>query len=208
MEFLAEALPSMLEATAATIWISAVAVAIGFALGVPIAVACSAGRAWANLYVSFFRGVPLLIQLLLAYYALPFLGVDLPAIVAAVGTLGLCCAAYMAEIIRGGFALVPKGGLEAARLLGLTPLQTLLRIRLPISAQAMRPALISEAILIVKASSLISVVGVLELTRSAQALACSSFEPLPAYALCGAIYLVIYLTLTFLAQGVGGARRA
>ncbi|MGX9966300.1 amino acid ABC transporter permease [Roseomonas sp. F4] len=208
MEFLAEALPSMLEATAATIWISAVAVAIGFILGVPIAVACSAGRVWANLYVSFFRGVPLLIQLLLAYYALPFLGVDLPAIVAAVGTLALCCAAYMAEIIRGGFALVPKGGLEAARLLGLTPLQTLLRIRLPISAQAMRPALISEAILIVKASSLISVVGILELTRSAQALASSTFEPLPAYALCGAIYLVINLTLTFLAQGRGEARRA
>jgi polar amino acid transport system permease protein len=212
LEFLAEALPSMLEATAATIWISALAVAIGFALGVPIAVACSAGRVWANLYVSFFRGVPLLIQLLLAYYALPFLGVDLPAIVAAVGTLSLCCAAYMAEIIRGGFALVPKGGLEAARLLGLTPLQTLLRIRLPISAQAMRPALISEAILIVKASSLISVVGILELTRSAQALASSTFEPLPAYALCGAIYLVINLTLTFLAQGLAqghdGARRA
>nr|WP_246602345.1 amino acid ABC transporter permease [Falsiroseomonas tokyonensis] len=195
----------MTQATLATIWISAVAVAIGFVVGVPLAVACDGAPGWgrraALAYVSFFRGVPLLIQLLLAYYALPFIGIDLPPLVAAIGTLGLCCAAYMAEIIRGGFALVPKGGLEAARLLGLTPRQTLLRIRLPISAQAMRPALISEAILIVKASSLISVVGILELTRSAQALASSTFEPLPAYALCGAIYLVINLALTLLARG-------
>ena len=198
-EFLQEALPSMMAATWATIWISALGIAIGLVLGVPLAVA--AGRWWAALYISFFRGVPLLVQLLLAYYALPFVGVDLPSIVAAVGTLGLCCAAYMAEILRGGLALVPRGGLEAARLLGLTPLQTLLRIRLPIAAQAMRPALIGEAILIVKASSLISVVGILELTRSAQALASSTFEPLPAYALCGAIYLVINLTLSLATRG-------
>ena len=189
----------MMAATWATIWISAAGIAIGFALGVPLAVA--AGRWWAALYISFFRGVPLLVQLLLAYYALPFAGIDIPAVVAAVGTLGLCCAAYMAEILRGGFALVPRGGLEAARLLGLSPWQTLLRIRLPIAAQAMRPALINEAILIIKASSLISVVGILELTRSAQALASSTFEPLPAYALCGAVYLIINLALSFAARG-------
>jgi polar amino acid transport system permease protein len=65
----------------------------------------------------------------------------------------------------------------------------------------MRPAIINEAILIIKASSLISVVGILELTRSAQALASSTFEPLPAYALCGAIYLVINVSLSMLARG-------
>ena len=196
----------MMAATWATIWISAAAIAIGFVLGVPLAV--SVGRWWTALYISFFRGVPLLVQLLLAYYALPFVGIDIPAIVAAVGTLGLCCAAYMAEILRGGLALVPRGGVEAARLLGLSPLQTLLRIRLPIAAQAMRPALINEAILIIKASSLISVVGILELTRSAQALASSTFEPLPAYALCGVIYLVINVGLSIAAQGRGTGRPA
>jgi polar amino acid transport system permease protein len=191
----------MMAATWATIWISALGIAIGFSLGVPIAVASARGKAWAALYISFFRGVPLLVQLLLAYYALPFLGIDLPAIVAAVGTVGLCCAAYMGEILRGGFALVPRGGVEAARLLGLSPRQILLRIQVPIAVQAMRPAIINEAILIVKASSLISVVGILELTRSAQALASSTFEPLPSYALCGAIYLVINVALSMLARG-------
>jgi polar amino acid transport system permease protein len=191
----------MMAASWATIWISALGIAIGFSLGVPIAVASLRGRGWAAVYISFFRGVPMLVQLLLAYYALPFIGIDLPAIVAAVGTVGLCCAAYMGEILRGGFALVPKGGVEAARLLGLSPGQILLRIQLPIAVQAMRPAIINEAILIVKASSLISVVGILELTRSAQALASSTFEPLPSYALCGAIYLVINVSLSLLAKG-------
>jgi polar amino acid transport system permease protein len=191
----------MMVASWATIWISALGIAIGLSLGVPIAVAGLHGRRWAAVYISFFRGVPLLVQLLLAYYALPFIGIDLPAIVAAVGTVGLCCAAYMGEILRGGFALVPKGGVEAARLLGLSPRQILLRIQLPIAVQAMRPAIINEAILIVKASSLISVVGILELTRSAQALASSTFEPLPSYALCGAIYLVINVSLSLLARG-------
>ncbi len=198
----------MMAATWATIWISALGIAIGFSLGVPIAVASARGKTWAAIYISFFRGVPLLVQLLLAYYALPFLGIDLPAIVAAVGTVGLCCAAYMGEILRGGFALVPKGGVEAARLLGLSPQQILLRIQLPIAVQAMRPAIINEAILIVKASSLISVVGILELTRSAQALASSTFEPLPAYALCGAIYLVINVALSMLARGKSMGRPA
>lgn len=191
----------MLWATLATLWASAGAILIGLLLGAPIAAASMAGHRWALVYVSFFRGVPLLVQLLLAYFALPFLGIDLPAIVAGVGTMGLCCAAYMAEILRGGLALVPHAGIEAARLLGLTPTQILLRIRLPIAIQAMRPAIVGEAIMIIKASSLISVVGILELTRSAQALAASTFQPLEAYMLCGIIYLVINLSLSFLTRG-------
>jgi polar amino acid transport system permease protein len=200
-EFVQEALPPMLWATLATLWSSAGAVLIGLLLGAPLAAAAMARHRWALVYISFFRGVPLLVQLLLAYFALPFLGIDLPAIVAGVGTMGLCCAAYMAEILRGGLALVPHSGIEAARLLGLTPTQILLRIRLPIAIQAMRPAIVGEAIMIVKASSLISVVGILELTRSAQALAASTFMPLESYALCGAIYLIINLTLSVLTRG-------
>ena len=188
-------MPAFLRGAVATVGVSFAAIAIGFALGAAIAAAATAGarapRAFAALYISFFRGVPLLVQLLLAYYALPFLGLDIPAIVAAVGTLALCCAAYAAEILRGGLATVPPGAVEAARLLGLTRAQAFLRIRLPIAARAMRPALVGEAIMILKASSLVSLVGILELTRTSQALAASTFMPLQAYALCGALYLAI-----------------
>ena len=197
--FIEEALPAFLRASVATILVSLAAIVLGFAAGAVIAAAATVRarlpRALAATYISFFRGVPLLVQLLLAYYALPFVGLDIPAIVAAVGTLGLCCAAYMAEILRGGLATVPAGSVEAARLLGLTPVQTFLRIRLPIAAAAMRPAIVGEAIMIMKASSLVSVVGILELTRASQALASSTFRPLEAYALCGALYLVINFAL-------------
>ena len=197
--FIQEAMPALMRGAVATVAVSLAAIAIGFAVGAAIAAASTARagglRAFAALYISFFRGVPLLVQLLLAYYALPFLGLDIPAIVAAVGTLALCCAAYAAEILRGGLALVPPGAVEAARLLGLTRTQAFLRIRLPIAARAMRPALVGEAIMILKASSLISLVGILELTRTSQALASSTFMPLQSYALCGAVYLVINFTI-------------
>jgi polar amino acid transport system permease protein len=194
-DFVAHALPPLLEGAVATIWVSAAGIALGFVLGAALAAAATsrspAARRGAAVYLSFFRGVPLLVQILLAYYALPFLGLDLPAWVAAVGSLGLCCAAYTAEILRGGMAAVPRGALEAARLLGLTPAQAFLRIRLPIAAAAMRPALVGEAIMILKASSLVSMVGIAELTRASQALASSTFQPLESYALCGAVYLAI-----------------
>ena len=197
--FIEEALPPLLRGAVATVAVSLAAIALGFAAGAAIAAASTAGsrglRGAAALYISFFRGVPLLVQLLLAYYALPFLGIDIPALVAAVGALGLCCAAYMAEILRGGLATVPPGAVEAARLLGLTRAQTFLRIRLPIAARTMRPAIVGEAIMIMKASSLISLVGIMELTRTSQALAASTFMPLESYALCGAIYLVINFVL-------------
>ncbi|MBP0491929.1 amino acid ABC transporter permease [Roseomonas indoligenes] len=205
--FVEEALPPLLRGAVATVAVSLAGIALGFAAGAAIAAASTAAsrglRGAAALYISFFRGVPLLVQLLLAYYALPFLGIDIPAIVAAVGTLGLCCAAYMAEILRGGLATVPPGAVEAARLLGLTRAQTFLRIRLPIAARTMRPAIVGEAIMIMKASSLISLVGIMELTRTSQALASSTFMPLQSYALCGGIYLVI----NFVLMAVGWDRK-
>ena len=192
--FLAEAWPALLRGAGNTILVSLAGIAIGFSLGALIAAAATArsagARLFARLYVSFFRGVPLLVQLLLSYYALPFLGLHLSPWVAAVGTLGLCCAAYAGEILRGGLSTVPRPALEAALLAGLTPRQTFLRIRLPIALAAMRPALVS-------------VVGISEITRNSQAIAASTFMPLESYALAGLFYLALNLVLL----GIGSARR-
>lgn len=205
--FLAEAWPALLRGAGNTILVSLAGIAIGFSLGALIAAAATArsagARLFARLYVSFFRGVPLLVQLLLSYYALPFLGLHLSPWVAAVGTLGLCCAAYAGEILRGGLSTVPKPALEAALLAGLTPRQTFLRIRLPIALAAMRPALVGEATMILKASALVSVVGISEITRNSQAIAASTFMPLESYALAGLFYLALNLVLL----GIGSARR-
>ncbi len=185
----------LVQASGLTVAVSAVSIAIGLAVGTVVSVAMlSRSLAFAmpaRVFVSFFRGVPLLVQLLLIYNLLPVLGIDAPGLVAAVVGLSLCTAAYQAENLRGGFAGVPRGLIEAADMVGLGPVQQFWRIRLPIAFKLTLPSLVSEAIMILKASSLVSVVGVVELTRMAQDLASSTYEPLPMFAMAGLLYLVI-----------------
>ncbi len=185
----------LVKAAGWTVAISAVSIVIGLVLGVLVCGAMmSSNRLLSNaghVFVSFFRGAPLLVQLLLIYNLLPVLGLNVPSLVAAIIGLSVCTAAYQAENLRGGFASVPVGLLEAADMAGLTPWQCFVRIRAPIALRLTLPALTNEAIMILKASSLVSVVGVVELSRMAQDLAASTFRPLPLFAMAGLLYLVI-----------------
>lgn len=185
----------LVQASGLTIVISAVAIVVGLALGMLVSGAMlsrHAALAWAGrTFVSFFRGAPLLVQLLLIYNLLPVLGINVPSLVAAVIGLTLVDAAYQAENLRGGLASVPRGLLEAANMLGMSPRQQFWRIRVPIALRLTLPALTSESIMIVKASSLVSVVGVIELTRMAQDLSASTFKPLPLFAAAGLLYFLI-----------------
>ncbi|WP_152048940.1 amino acid ABC transporter permease [Aureimonas psammosilenae] len=198
----------MLKAAGYTVVLSFTSIAIGLLIGIAVCAAKLSPRPWlrwpAVTFVSFFRGVPLLVQLLLIYNLLPTLGLSVPSVVAALIGLSLCTAAYQAENLRGGFQSVPRGLLEAADMAGLTPWQQFRRIRAPIALRLTVPALVNEAILILKASSLISVVGVIELTRMAQNLSASTYRPLLFYSVAGAIYLVINWTV---AGGGGVAER-
>ena len=185
----------LIEAAFLTLEISAVSIVIGFFIGMGICAAMLSPRPAlaraGRIFVSFFRGVPLLVQLLLIYNLLPALGINVPSLVAALVGLSLCTAAYQAENLRGGFEAVPRGLIEAADMAGLGPVRTFLRIRAPIAFRLTLPSLVNEAILILKASSLVSVVGVIELTRMAQNLDASEFQPVKLYAAAGALYLVI-----------------
>jgi polar amino acid transport system permease protein len=162
-----------------------------------------AARVIAAAYISFFRGVPLLVQLLIIYYFLPMIGLDLPPFFAAVIGLGVCSAAYQAENLRGGFLIIPKGQPEAARAFGYTAAQTRRYILIPQALRAAAPALINEMILILKASSLVSVVGVADLTRTAQNIASSNYRPIEAFASAGALYLVLNLLVSGAGEGLG-----
>src|SRR5271155_1031944 len=199
----------LVEAALYTVVISGVSIIIGFAVGMCVSAARLAASAWlavpARVFVSFFRGVPLLVQLLLIYNLLPVIGVNVPSVVAAVVGLSLCTAAYQAENLRGGFASVPRGLLEAADMLGLSPLQQLIRIRAPIAFRLTLPALVNEAILILKASSLVSVVGVIELTKMAHDLDTSLYEPIQLYSAAGLLYFIINRALAF--AGTAAERR-
>ncbi len=196
----------LVEAARLTVLLSAASILIGFLIACLVCagtrsanpIARGAGR----LFVSFFRGTPLLVQLLLIYYLLPSVGLDVPGEVAAIAGMSLCTAAYQAEILRGGFESVPKGLLEAAEMAGFSPPQMFRRISLPIAFKLTLPALVSEAIMMLKSSSLVSVVGVIELTRMAQDLAASTYRPLELYAAAGLIYLVINLVVALLGTGL------
>ncbi len=194
----------LVEASGLTILYSAVSIFIGFFLSAAICAAVLSSNRFANafgrLFVSFFRGTPLLIQLLLIYYLLPQIGLNVPSAVAAVIGLSLCTSAYQAEILRGGFQSVPRGLIEAADMCGLSGFATFRRIRLPIAVRLTLPALTSEAIMILKSSSLISVVGVVELTTMAKDLASSTYQPLPIFASAGFVYLVINLAVAGFGQ--------
>lgn len=192
-------LPYLLRAAGTTIYVSLIGIVIGFVIGVLLCVVrLSGGRLLDRVgafYVSFFRGVPLLVLLLCVYDLLPVIGINLPAMVAAISSLGLSSGAYQAEILRGALNAVPAGSAEAANALGFSPVAIWRRILLPQAMRISVPPLINEFILLLKASSLISVVGVAELTRVSMDIASTTYRPLEAYITAGAFYLAINLCL-------------
>ena len=199
-----ESFSPLIWAARYTLLISVFGIGLGLVIGTLICAARLSPYIWlrrfAMLWVSFLRGVPLLVQLLVFYYTLPVIGLDVPAMVAAVVTVGICASAYISEIWRGAIAALPKGQSEAAIAIGMTPRDIWTRIILPQAFSLSLPALINELILLVKASSLVSVVGILEITRASQAQAATTFRPLEVYIAAAVIYLAINLCLAVLGR--------
>ena len=129
-------------------------------------------------YRSFWRGTPILVQLLIVFYLLPAIGVDVPPIAAAIIALTMNTAAFQAEIFRGGLLSIPKGQIEAARMLGIGILSIRVRILIPQMMRLVLPALVNETISILKNSSLISVIAVTELMRTSQQVVSVTYRPL------------------------------
>lgn len=196
----------LLQASVYTVTISIASILIGFMIAMLISAMLLSRKAafiWpARFFISFFRGVPLLVQLLLIYNLLPAIGINVPSIVAAIIGMSLSTASYQAENLRGGFASVATGLVESAEMLGMTPGQIFRRIKAPIAMRLTFPALVNEAILILKASSLVSVVGIIELTRMSQDLASSTFLPIPIFACAGLIYLAINWIVALAGRGI------
>ena len=199
-----ENLPYLLAAARFTLIVSLLGMVLGLVFGGLICSwRMSRSRALstiAALYISFFRGVPLLVQLLLAYYLLPLVGIELGPLPAAVLTIGFCAGAYIAEILRGALIAVPRGQEEAAVAMAMAPFTVWTRILIPQALRISLPSLFNELILLVKVSSLVSVVGIVEVTRMSQSLAGATFRPLEIYLAAAAIYLVINLFLAMLGQ--------
>ena len=187
-----------------TLLVSVLGIAIGLVIGAVVCVlALSRRRSLriaAAIWVSYLRGVPMLVQLLMVFFLLPVIGINVPALVAAVGTVGIVASAYISEIWRGAILALPPGQTEAAIAIGMHPRDSWLRIILPQAVALSIPQLINELILLVKASSLVSLVGVMEITRASQAQAGVSFRPLEAYLAAAILYLAINLCLAALGR--------
>jgi polar amino acid transport system permease protein len=172
------------QAAATTVAVSLAGIVFGFLIGVAVCAARVSRRNWLKrsgaAYVSVFRGVPLLLQLLFIYYFLAEYGLDVPAIVAAVGGLALSSAAFQSEILRGALNAVPRGQGEAATALGFASFDIWRLILMPQALRISMPPLINEFILILKASSLVSVVGIAELTRVSMNIASQTYRPFEA----------------------------
>lgn len=189
----------LLDGVATTVVVSGSALLLGCPLGFLLArAAVSRHRSIkmaSGLYRSFWRGTPILVQLLIVFYLLPMIGISLPPVAAAAIALALNTAAFQGEIYRAGLMTVPAGQIEAASLLGLNRYEILFRIEAPQAIRLMLPALTGEALALVKNSSLVSVIAVTEITRRSQQIAATTFRPLEAYASALLAYLAIAAVL-------------
>ncbi len=172
--------PTLLRGAATTIIISVVSMSLAIALGLLIALARLFGRpplsTLAVAYIEVYRGTPLLIQLFILYYGLPNIGISLSPLTAAFLGLGMNYAAYEAEIYRAGIEAVPKGQMEAALSLGMDRALSLRRIILPQGFRIALPAITNDFIALFKDSSLVSVIAMVELTKTYSILAVSTLR--------------------------------
>ena len=197
-------LPQLFAGAGVTIAISVASMGLAMVLGLALALGRlyggTAARKLAVAYVEIVRGTPLLIQLFLLYYGLPNLGVKLPALVAAVLGLGLNYAASECEIYRAGLQSLPRGQTEAALSLGLTQAQALRFVLLPQALRTVLPPVTNDFIAMLKDSSLVSVITVVELTKAYSIHAASTFSYLELGLLTAALYLAMSLPLARLSR--------
>jgi polar amino acid transport system substrate-binding protein len=196
--------PLLLEASLLTIEVSllgmAGAVLLGFALAIMRVYGPFPARWVATLYIELIRGTPLLIQLLILFYGLPNIGIKLEPFVAGVLGLALNYAAYEAENYRAGLLAIPKGQMEAARALGMTQSQGLFHVVIPQSFRLVLPPVTNDFISLLKDSSLVSMVTLVDLTGAYKQIATQTFDYFGAGLLVAAFYLLIGLPFVRLAR--------
>jgi polar amino acid transport system permease protein len=196
---LKEMLPIIAKGSIVTIELTVFSLIIGSILGIIIALLKLVKNkvifTIASLYTWLFRGTPMILQMFVLYYGLPGVGIKFTPFQAAILGLSLNSGAYMAEIIRGGILSVDKGQFEACKALGFTYFDTMRKIILPQTVRIIIPSIGNEFITLLKDTSIVSTIAMVEIMRSAQMLYSSSFKPMEAFFIAGCLYL--FLTTIF-----------
>ncbi len=185
-----------------TIAISIGAIAIGVLIGVIVALIKYINKKFGkftvlskicDLYLTVFRGTPVYVQLLIMYFIVL---VAFPSLPIAIITFGINSGAYVAEIIRGGLESVDDGQLEAGASLGLSKFQIMINIVLPQGLRRALPALFNEFIALIKETSIVGTIGIIDITKVAANITARTLDPFMPYIFSALLYLVIVVGLT------------
>jgi cystine transport system permease protein len=195
LQLILDSLPFLFKGAVWTVLLSLGGMFFGLVLGFFLALMrlsrVTLLRIVARVYVSFFRGTPLLVQLFMIYYGLPELGLQLDPLPAALVGFSLNMAAYVCEILRAAIASIDRGQWEAAASIGMTRAQTLRRTILPQAARTALPPLGNSFIALVKDTSLAATIQVPEMFRQAQLITARTFEIFSMYLTAALIYWVL-----------------
>lgn len=207
-------LPRLAQGLALTLELTGLSMALGAAFGIVLALVRVYAKGplmplygLASAYVHFFRGTPLLVQLMALYYGLPTLGVAMSPFTASLLALTLNTAAYQAEYFRGAIQSVKSGQMLAARALGLTRLQAIRYVVLPQALRLVIPPWSNELVYMVKGSAVVYLVGVLELMGQAKNIAAREFRNFEVYIVVALFYLALVFLFTVILRFVENRTR-
>jgi His/Glu/Gln/Arg/opine family amino acid ABC transporter permease subunit len=209
MQLLIKSAPLMLKGTVMTLKIACASVLIGIVFGILFGIAnCRKLRIpgfgqLLDFYVLVMRGTPIYVQILIAYFALPdLIGVNLSPFQAGVLALGMNSVAYVGEIVRAGINAIAPGQWHAAQVLGYAGWQTLWYVILPQMLRNVLPALTNELVVIIKETSLLATIGLVELTRVSRDIIARELDPMTIYLGAAAIYLAITTVVSVISKHI------
>lgn len=199
--------PLLLEGLKMTVILTVVSIAIALVLGTIFGLMRVSRSIWlravGTTFVDIFRGTPLLVQAFFIYFGIPSaLGFQMSALTAGIITLSLNAGAYMTEIVRGGILSVDRGQMEAARSLGIGYLPTMRKVILPQAIRTMIPSYINQFVITLKDTSILSVIGIAELTQTGRIIIAGNYKSFEMWLIIGIVYFIVIMALTKLSDQV------
>ena len=196
--------PVLMKGMGMTIGLSLLSLVIGGVIGFGFGIIRAGGNRWLSralgLYIDFFRATPFLVQVFIAFFVLPVLGIELSAFAAGVVALSNMAACFIGEIVAAGLRAVPAGQTEAAIASGMTRAQQMRLVVMPQAVRIVTPSLVGQFVLLIKDSSVVSAIGLLDLTRSGWLIVQSVPNGLLVFGIVGLGYFIICYPLIHLSR--------
>ena len=196
--------PVLLKGLGMTLGLSLLSLLIGAAIGFAFGIIRAGGNRWLSralgLYIDLFRGTPFLVQVFIVFFILPALGIELSAFAAGVVALSNLAACFIGEIVAAGLKAVPQGQREAALASGMTGAQQMRLVLMPQAVRIVTPSLVGQFVLLIKDSSVVSAIGLLDLTRAGWMIVQSVPQGLMVFGTVGLGYFIICFPLILLSR--------